>query len=374
LEARVAYRVTLIPGDGVGPELISAARRVIEATEVRIEWDVQEAGALVAEREGTPLPERILDSIRNNRVALKGPVTTPLGTAVGTGIASVNVALRVALELYAAVRPCRWYPGVRSRYEGVDVVIVRETTEDSYTGIEFEHGTPEAAELIAFIHRTIGKRVREDSGLSIKSISEGASERIARFAFAYAREHARRKVTAGHKANIMKFSDGLFLQTAHRVAAENPDVAFEDRIIDNLTMQLVQRPEDYDVLVLPNLYGDILSDLCAGLVGGLGLAPGANFGDGIGVFEATHGSARRYRGTDRANPMALMLSGAMMLRHLGEIDAGDRLEAAVAAVIAEGRTVTYDLRPTRDDPRAAGTSAVADAVIARLGTEPPSVG
>jgi isocitrate dehydrogenase (NAD+) len=374
LEARVAYRLTLIPGDGVGPELISAARRVIEATEVRIEWDVQEAGALVAEREGTPLPERILDSIRNNRVALKGPVTTPLGTAVGTGIASVNVALRVALELYAAVRPCRWYPGVRSRYEGVDVVIVRETTEDSYTGIEFEHGTPEAAELIAFIHRTIGKRVREDSGLSIKSISEGASERIARFAFAYAREHARRKVTAGHKANIMKFSDGLFLQTAHRVAAENPDVAFEDRIIDNLTMQLVQRPEDYDVLVLPNLYGDILSDLCAGLVGGLGLAPGANFGDGIAVFEATHGSAPRYRGTDRANPMALMLSGAMMLRHLGEIDAGDRLEAAVAAVIAEGRTVTYDLRPTRDDPRAAGTSAVADAVIARLGTEPPSVG
>jgi isocitrate dehydrogenase (NAD+) len=374
LEARVAYRVTLIPGDGVGPELISAARRVIEATEVRIEWDVEEAGALVAEREGTPLPERILDSIRTNRVALKGPVTTPLGTAVGTGIASVNVALRVALELYAAVRPCRWYPGVRSRYEGVDVVIVRETTEDSYTGIEFEHGTPEAAELIAFIHRTIGKRVREDSGLSIKSISEGASERIARFAFAYAREHARRKVTAGHKANIMKFSDGLFLQTAHRVAAENPDVAFEDRIIDNLTMQLVQRPEDYDVLVLPNLYGDILSDLCAGLVGGLGLAPGANFGDGIAVFEATHGSAPRYRGTDRANPMALMLSGAMMLRHLGEIDAGDRLEAAVAAVIAEGRTVTYDLRPTRDDPRAAGTSAVADAVIARLGTEPPSVG
>jgi isocitrate dehydrogenase (NAD+) len=250
------------------------------------------------------------------------------------------------------------------------VTIVRETTENSYTGIEFEYDAPETAELIAFIHRTTGKRVREDSGLSIKSISEGASERIARFAFDHARTHGRRKVTAGHKANIMKFSDGLFLESARRVAAENPDVAFEDRIIDNLTMQLVQRPEDYDVLVLPNLYGDILSDLCAGLVGGLGLAPGANFGDRIAVFEATHGSAPRYRGTDRANPMALMLSGAMMLRHLGEVEAGDRLEAAVARVIAEGRTVTYDLKPVRDDPSAAGTSAVADAVVARLATEP----
>jgi len=366
----VAYRVTLIPGDGVGPELISAARRAIEATGVPIEWDVQEAGAAVAEREGSPLPERVLQSIKSNRVALKGPVTTP----VGTGMQSVNVALRVALELYAAVRPCRWYRGVRSRYEGVDVTIVRETTENSYTGIEFEHDAPETAELIAFIRRTTGKRVREDSGLSIKSISEGASERIARFAFEYARATGRRKVTAGHKANIMKFSDGLFLETARRVAAENPAVAFEDRIIDNLTMQLVQRPEDYDVLLLPNLYGDILSDLCAGLVGGLGLAPGANFGEGIAVFEATHGSAPRYRGTDRANPMALMLSGAMMLRHIGEIDAGDRLETAVASVIAEGRTVTYDLKPTRDDPGAAGTSAVADAVVARLAGEPASVG
>ena len=361
----MAYRVTLIPGDGVGPELISAARRAVEATGVPIEWDVQEAGVSVAEREGSPLPERVLDSIRTNRVALKGPVTTPLGT----GMPSVNVALRVALELYAGVRPCRWYPGVRSPYERVDVVIVRETTENSYTGIEFEHDAPETAELIAFIDRSTGKRVREDSGLSIKSISEGASERIVRFAFEYAAATGRKKVTAGHKANIMKFSDGLFLEIARRVAAENPLVAFEDRIIDNLTMQLVQRPEDYDVLVLPNLYGDILSDLCAGLVGGLGLAPGANFGERIAVFEATHGSAPRYRGTDRANPMALMLSGAMMLRHLGEIDAGDRLEAAVAAVIAEGRTVTYDLKPTRDDPGAAGTSAVADAVIAQLGTE-----
>jgi isocitrate dehydrogenase (NAD+) len=352
--------VTLIPGDGAGPELIEAARRAIDATGVAIEWDVQEAGVDVSEDE--PFPDNALESIRANGVALKGPLTTPIRSEVR----SVNVALRVALDLYACVRPCRWYPGVRSRYEGVDVVIVRENTEDSYTGIEFEHDEPATAEMIAFIERTTGKRVREDAGLSIKSISEGASERITRFAFDYVRTHGRRKLTAGHKANIMKFSDGLFLETARRVAAEYPDVLFEDRIIDNLTMQLVQQPEEYDVLVLPNLYGDILSDLCAGLVGGLGVAPGANIGDSCAVFEATHGSALMYRGTNRANPMALMLSGAMMLRHLGEVEAGDRLESAVADVIVEGRTVTYDLKPTRDDPTAAGTSQVADAVIERL--------
>jgi isocitrate dehydrogenase (NAD+) len=356
------HTVTLIPGDGVGPELVEAARRAIDATGISIAWDVQEAGSDVAEREGTPLPPRLLESIRANGVALKGPVTTP----VGGGFRSVNVALRLALDLYACVRPCRLYPGVRSRYTDVDVVIVRENTENSYTGIEFEHGTAEAAELIALIGRTTGKRVREDSGLSIKSISEGASERIARFAFGHARTHGRRKVTAGHKANIMKFSDGVFLETAKRVAAEYPEVAFEDRIVDNLTMQLVQRPEEYDVLVLPNLYGDILSDLCAGLVGGLGVAPGANIGEHASVFEATHGSAPRYRGTGRANPMALMLSGAMMLRHLGEAEAGDSLEAAVAAVIEDGATVTYDLKPTRDDPTAATTSQVADAVVRHL--------
>jgi isocitrate dehydrogenase (NAD+) len=358
----VAYRVTLIPGDGVGPELISAARRAVEATGVPIEWDVQEAGAEVAEREGSPLPERVLDSIRANRIALKGPVTTPLGT----GMRSVNVALRVALELYAAVRPCRWYPGIRSRYERVDVVIVRENTEDSYTDIEVEHDAPETAELIAFIDRTTGKRVRDDSGLSIKSISEGATERIARFAFEYARANGRRKVTAGHKANIMKYSDGLFLETARRVAAERPDVAFEDRIIDNLTMQLVQRPEDYDVLVLPNLYGDILSDLCAGLVGGLGVAPGGNIGDETAVFEATHGSAPKYTGKNKVNPMAMMFSGMLMLRHLEERDAADRLERALSEVISEGKSVTYDMKPNRDDPTAVGTSQVADAVIEKL--------
>ena len=356
----MSHRATLIPGDGVGPELVDSARVAVEATGVRVEWDVQTAGLSVTEREGTPLPERVLESIRGTGVALKGPLGTP------AGFRSVNVALRVALDLYASVRPCRWYPGVRSRYEGVDIVVVRETTEGSYTGIELEQGAPETGELLGFIERTTGTHVRSDSGLSIKAVSEGASERIARFAFALAKTHGRRKVTAGHKANIMKYTDGLFLETARRVALEYPDVPFEDRIIDNLTMQLVQRPADYDVLVLPNLYGDILSELCAGLVGGLGVAPGANHGEGCAVFEATHGTAPRYRGLGRANPMALMLSGAMMLRHLGETAAGDRLEAAVAEVIAEGRDVTHDLKPTRDDPTAATTSRVRDAVVARL--------
>jgi isocitrate dehydrogenase (NAD+) len=361
-ETFVSHRVTLVPGDGAGPELMDAARRAVEATGVDIEWDVQEAGEAALDREGTPLPARVLDSIRANGVALKGPLTTP----IHSDQRSPNVALRVELDLYACVRPCRLYPGVRSPYEKVDVVVVRENTENSYTGIEFEHDEPKTAEIISFIGRTTGQHIREDSGLSIKSISERASERIVRFAFGYARANGRGKVTGGHKANIMKFSDGLFLETARRVAGEFDDISFDDRIIDNLSMQLVQHPEDYDVLVLPNLYGDIVSDLCAGLVGGLGVAPGANLGEDYAVFEATHGSALKYRGTNRANPMALMLSGAMMLRHLGEADAGDRLEGAVAAVIAEGRTVTYDLKPTRDDPTAAGTSQVGDAVAERL--------
>jgi len=354
------HRITLIPGDGAGPELVDAARLAIEATGVEIEWDLQAAGLAVIEAEGTPLPARVIESIRTKGVALKGPLGTP------TGFRSVNVGLRVALGLTAAVRPCTLYPGVRSRYERADVVVIRELTEGSYTGIEFEQGAPQTAELMAFIERTTGKRIREDSGLSIKAISETASRRIARLAFEHARANGRRKVTAGHKANIMKFSDGLFLEAAREVAREYPDVAFEDRIIDNLAMQLVQRPEDHDVLVLPNLYGDILSDLCAGIIGGLGVAPGVNLGEDRAVFEATHGTASRYRGLNRANPMALMLCGAMLLRHIGEIDAGDGLEAAVAAVIAEGRTVTYDLRPTRDDPNAATTTQVRDAVIEKL--------
>jgi isocitrate dehydrogenase (NAD+) len=355
-----SYRVTLIPGDGVGPELVDAARVAMEATGVPLEWDVQPAGLSVVEREGTPMPRRVLESIRSHGVALKGPLGTP------AGFRSVNVGLRVALRLFASVRPCRRYPGVRSHYEDVDLVVIRELTEGSYTGIEFEQGTPQTRELIGFIERTTGRRVREDSGLSIKAISQGASERIARLAFDHARSRGRKKVTAGHKANIMKVTDGLFLESARRVGLEYPDVAFEDRIVDNLAMQLVQRPEAFDVLLLPNLYGDILSDLCAGLVGGLGLAPGANLGDDCAVYEATHGTASRHRGLNRANPMALMLSGAMLLRHLGETEAGDRLEAAVAAVIAEGRTVTYDLKPTRDDPTAAGTTQVRDAVVERL--------
>ncbi len=303
-----------------------------------------------------PLPPRVLESIRETGVALKGPLVTPEG-----GYRSVNVSLRVQLDLFACVRPCRSFPGVRSPYEDVDVVIVRENTEDAYTGIEFEQGEDTTAELIGFVERATGHRVREDSGLSIKAISASASERIVRFAFDYVRSRGRRKLTAGHKANIMKVSDGLFLETARRVAAEHPDIAFEDRIIDNLSMQLVQRPEEYDVLVLPNLYGDIVSDLCAGLVGGLGLAPGVNLGEGRAVFEATHGAAPRYRGTDTANPMALMLSGAMLLRHLGEVEAGDRLERSVAEAVAAGE-VTADLA----GERGIGTEAVTEAVIRRL--------
>ncbi len=358
----MSHRVTLIPGDGVGPELSEATRRVLEATGVEFDWDVQEAGADVVDRYGTPLPEPVLASIRETRVAIKGPITTP----VGSGFRSVNVALRKELDLYACLRPCKWYPGVRSRYEGVDIVIVRENTEDLYAGIEFEHGTPEAKDLIELVAEKTGKRIRDDSGISIKPISVWGGERIVRFAFEHARRNGRRKVTAVHKANIMKFSDGLFLETARRVAKGYPDVAFEDRIVDNLTMQLVQRPEEYDVLVLPNLYGDIVSDLCAGLVGGLGLAPGANIGDEAAVFEATHGSAPKYAGMNKVNPMAMMLSGVLMLRHLGEREAADRLESAIAAVIAEGRSVTYDMKPTRDDPTAVGTSQVADAVIEKL--------
>ncbi len=356
------HRVTFIPGDGVGPELSEATRRVLEATGVAFDWDVQDAGADVVERYGTPLPEHVLSSIRDTKIAIKGPITTP----VGSGFRSVNVALRKELDLYACLRPCKWYPGVRSRYQRVDLVIARENHEDLYAGIEFEQGTPEAKELIGFIAEKTGKQIRDDAGISIKPISVWGTQRIVRYAFGYARRYGRKKVTAVHKANIMKFSDGLFLETARHVATEFPDVAFEDRIVDNLSMQLVQRPEEYDLLVLPNLYGDILSDLCAGLVGGLGVAPGANIGDEAAVFEATHGSAPKYKGMNKVNPMAMMLSGVLMLRHLEETDAADRLETAIAGVIAEGKSVTYDMKPTRDDPSAVGTSQVADAVIEQL--------
>ena len=358
----MAYRVTFIPGDGVGPELSEATRRVLEGTGVQFDWDIQEAGADVMDKYGTPLPEHVLESIRSNGVAIKGPITTP----VGTGFRSVNVALRKELDLFCCLRPCKWYPGVRSRYEDVDVVICRENHEDLYAGIEFEQGQPETRKLIDFISELSGKTVREDSGISIKPISVTGTTRIVRWAFEYARKYGRKKVTAVHKANIMKFSDGLFLATAKEVAQDYRDIEFEDRIVDNLAMQLVQRPEEYDVLVLPNLYGDIISDLCAGLIGGLGVAPGGNIGDRVAVFEATHGSAPKYAGMNKVNPMAMMLSGVLMLRHLNEEEAADRLEAALAAVIAEGRSVTYDMKPTRDDPTAVGTSQVADAVIEKL--------
>lgn len=357
------HTVTLIPGDGVGPEVSEAARRAIDATGVDIEWEVHEAGLGVMEaNNGDPMPQHVLDSIRRNRVAIKGPLTTP----VGTGIRSVNVALRRDLDLYALVRPCKWYPGVRSHFRDIDLIVVRENTEDLYAGIEFAEGMDETLELIDTISRLSGRTIRRDSGISIKPISIFGTMRVFRFAFRWARDNGRRKVTAVHKANIMKHTDGLWLRVAREVAGEFPDIEFEDRIVDNMAMQLVQKPELYDVMVMPNLYGDILSDLCAGLVGGLGLAPGANTGDEVAVFEATHGSAPRYAGLNKANPMAMMLSGVLMLHHLNEREAATRLETAIAHVIAEGRSVTYDMKADRDDPTAVGTSHVADAVVAAL--------
>ncbi len=357
----MAYRITLIPGDGIGPEITEATVRVLEATGVAFNWDMACVGAAAQDTLGTVLPESVLESIRKNRVALKGPVTTP----VGSGFRSVNVALRKSLDLYACLRPCKSYPGAPSRYEDVDIVVVRENIEDLYSGIEFEKGTPEAARLIELISETKAETVRADSGFSIKVISEMRSRRIVRFAFEYARANHRKKVTAVHKANIMKFSDGLFLSMAREVARKYPDIDFEDKIVDNMNMQLVQKPREFDVLVAPNLYGDLLSDLCAGLVGGLGLASGANLGDEIALFEPTHGSAPRYTGLNKVNPMAMMLSGVMMLHHLGEGRAAGRLEQAIAGVIAEGKNVTYDLK--RGGPgTAVGTSQVADAVMEKL--------
>jgi len=354
----MAHTVTFIPGDGTGPELAEATRRVLQATGVEFDWDRREAGIDEYERSGNPFPDETLDSIRRNGVGIKGPTTTP----VGSGFRSVNVLLRKELDLYACIRPCKAYEGVRTRFPETDIVIVRENTEDLYAGIEFEKGTPEAAQLRADLEK-LGAKVREDAGISIKPISVFGSERIVRAAFEYARANGRRKVTAGHKANIMKFSDGLFLEVARKVAEDFGDLEFEDRIIDNLCNQLVSRPEEYDVVVLPNLYGDIVSDLGAGMIGGLGVAPGANIGTHAAMFEATHGSAPKYKGQNKVNPTALMLSGVLMLRHLGEPAAADRLERAIAGVIAKGDRVTYDLKPTRDDPTAVGTSEFADAVI-----------
>ena len=358
----MAHKVTLIPGDGTGPELTEATRRVLEATGVGLEWDVRQAGVDVMEEAGTPLPEETLASVRANKVALKGPITTP----IGTGFRSVNVALRHELGLYACLRPCKSYPGVRSRYEQVDIVIVRENTEDLYAGIEYEAGTPAAEQVIAELNSLQSKQIASGSGISVKPISREGSERIIRFAFDYAREHGRKRVSCITKANIMKFTDGLFLDTFRQVAKDYPEIEPRETLVDALCMGLVQRPEEFDVLVLPNLYGDIVSDLTAGLVGGLGVAPGGNIGLDSAVFEATHGSAPKYKGLNRVNPTAMILSGKLMLDHLGERDAAARLEAAVAGVIAEGKRVTYDLKPSRDDPSAVGTSEYADAIIEKL--------
>ncbi len=358
------HPVTLILGDGTGPELARVTRDVLDATGVRFEWHEAEAGVDVMAARGTPLPDETLESIRATKTCIKAPITTP----VGTGFRSVNVALRKTFDLYACVRPCKSYPGVRPRYEDVDLVIFRENTEDLYAGIEFEKGSVGAHRLIATIEEISGTKIRGDSGISIKPISVFGTERIVRAAFEHARANGRKKITAVHKSNIMKFSDGLFLATARKVAEQYKDVEFQDVIVDNMCMQLVQKPELFDVLVLPNLYGDIVSDLCAGLIGGLGVAPGMNLGDGgIAIFEATHGSAPKYKGQNKVNPTAMILSGMLMLRHLGETKAADELERAVAQVIAEGRSVTYDMKPTRTDPTAVGTREMGEAIIAAMG-------
>ena len=359
------HKITLITGDGVGPELAEAMKRCVEATGIDVEWDVQKAGQDVYDKEGTPLPQRVIDSIKKNKVAIKAPITTP----IGSGFRSVNVQLRKELDLYACVRPCKYYPGVKSLLknpENVDLVVVRENTEDLYAGIEFEEGQEKTKKIIDEIKSLTNKNIRDDSGISIKPISKFGTERIVKFAFEYTGKNKRKKVTAITKSNIMKFSDGLFQHITEEVSKKYPDIESEHKLIDNMCMQLVQKPELYDVLVLPNLYGDIISDLCAGLVGGLGVAPGANIGKDYAIFEATHGSAPKYKGMNKVNPTALILSAVMMLRHINESALADKLENAVAAVIKEGKDVTYDLKPTRDDPTAVGTKEMADAVIKQM--------
>lgn len=357
---QMKHRVTFIPGDGIGPEVAGAARHVLEATGVEFEWDTAIIGSQAQDKYGTPLPNQALDSIRRNKVAFKGPVTTP----VGSGFRSVNVALRQILDLYACVRPYKVYPGMNTPFKDVNIVVVRENTEDLYCGIEFAKGDSTTERLRDFIRDTVSKELREDSAVSLKVISQMASRRIVKFAFEYARYNSRKKVTAIHKANILKFSDGLFLDIAREVAKEYNDIEFDDMLLDTACMELVRKPQLFDVLVLPNFYGDFISELCAGLVGSMGIAPGANIGDEIAVFEPTHGSAPKYAGQNKANPMAMMLSGVMMLRHLGEKEAATKLESAIAEVITEGKTVTYDL--ALDPLTAASTSEVADAIILKL--------
>lgn len=357
------YRITFIPGDGIGPEVSLAAKRCIDATGIDIGWEEHIAGAEAIDKFGTPLPEPTLESIRRNKIALKGPITTP----IGTGFRSVNVELRKRLDLYACLRPCKLYKGVHSRYEKIDVVIVRENTEDLYAGIEFEQGQSDTHKIIDEIKTASKKSISPDSAISIKPISIAGTKRIVRFAFEYALKNNKQKITAVHKANIMKYTDGLFLNVAREVAKEyGSKLIFEDRLVDNLCMQLVMRPSDFDVLVLPNLYGDIISDLCAGLVGGLGVAPGANIGKDTAIFEATHGSAPKYKGLNKVNPVAMILSGVLMLRYLGENERAAKLESATEEVLREGKSVTYDLKENRNDTTAVGTSQMADAIIKKL--------
>ncbi|MFH1406466.1 MAG: isocitrate/isopropylmalate dehydrogenase family protein [Candidatus Omnitrophota bacterium] len=357
------YNVTFIPGDGIGPEVSQAARRCIDSTGVSIEWEEKHAGMEVMEKCGTPLPGDVLDSIKKNKIALKGPITTP----IGSGIRSVNVELRKLLDLYACLRPCKSLEGTNTRYKNIDLVVVRENTEDLYAGIEFHQYSDDYSIISELVNKLTKRPLLKDGALSLKPISEAASKRIVEFAFKYALKYKRKKVTCVHKANIMKYSDGLFLRSSQEVAKKYEGrVLFEDRLVDNLAMQLVQKPNEYDVLVLPNLYGDIISDLCAGLIGGLGMAPGANIGESCAVFEATHGSAPKYKGLNKVNPTAMILSGVLLLRHLGEEKAADKLEAAVRAVVKEGKYVTYDLKPSRDDPSAVGTSQMAEAIIDKL--------
>lgn len=358
----MAYTITLLEGDGTGPEITDATVRVLESTGVPLEWERMPAGEPAIAQYQTPIPEVTLASLRKNRVGLKGPIGTP----IGKGFRSVNVALRKELDLFANLRPATYYKGVRSMYPTVDLVIVRENTEDLYAGLEWQVRTPEMEQFRKAAMDISGWKINEDAACSLKIISEAGTRRIVEFAFEYARKNGRRKVTAVHKANIMKFTDGLFLDVAREVATEYTDIEFEDRIVDNMCMQLVQKPELYDVLVLPNLYGDIVSDLCAGLVGGLGVAPSANLGQGMALFEPVHGTAPKHAGLNKINPLAMILSGVMMLRHLGEMDAATRLETAIRAVLAEGKDVTYDLKPAADDPTAVGTSQMADAIIARV--------
>ena len=359
----MVHRITLMPGDGVGPEVASAMKRCVEATGVKIEWDEEQVGEYAIKEFGTPLPEKVIQSIRKNKIAIKGPIVTP----VGKGFRSVNVQLRQALDLFACVRPCKYFEGTKSKVVDIDLVIVRENTEDLYAGIEFEVGSEAVRKLIKEINALQPKQIREDSAISIKPISIYGLRRIVKYAFDYAIKNNRKKVTAVHKANIMKFSDGLFLKTAREVAEEYKGrIEFEDVIVDNMCMQLVQRAEFFDVLVLPNLYGDIVSDLCAGLIGGLGIAPGANIGDEIALFEPVHGSAPKYAGKNKVNPTATILSAVLMLRHLKELKAADRLETAVRDIIKEGKFVTYDLKVNRDDPTAVGTQEMADAICQKL--------